>query len=72
MVLLTSQTITHDSYQRLIAMTNMLLDRVRQDLKANVDAKTQATSQHFFKEAITAYGVSVPRVNAIYKLTRTE
>jgi hypothetical protein len=53
-------------------MTNMLLDRVRQDLKANVDAKTQATSQHFFKEAITAYGVSVPRVNAIYKLTRTE
>lgn len=53
-------------------MTHMLLDRVRQDLKANVDAKTQATSQHFFKEAITAYGVSVPRVNAISKAYQTE
>jgi 3-methyladenine DNA glycosylase AlkD len=50
----------------------MLLDRVRQDLKANVDAKTQATSQHFFKEAITAYGVSVPRVNAVTKAYQTE
>ncbi len=53
-------------------MTHMLLDRVRQDLKANVDAKTQATSQHFFKEAITAYGVSVPRVNAVTKAYQTE
>lgn len=53
-------------------MTHMLLDRVRQDLKANVDAKTQASAQHYFKETITAYGVSIPRVNAISKAYQTE
>ena len=50
----------------------MLLDRVRQDLKANVDAKTQASAQHYFKETIKAYGVSIPRVNAISKAYQTE
>ncbi|NLT03884.1 MAG: DNA alkylation repair protein [Bacteroidales bacterium] len=48
-------------------MTPSIIDRLRQDLMANVDAKTQASAQHYFKEAITAYGVTVPKVNAISK-----
>lgn len=44
-----------------------LLESLRQELKNNVDEKTQSSGQHFFKEAICAYGVSVPAVNKISK-----
>jgi 3-methyladenine DNA glycosylase AlkD len=44
-----------------------VIEQVRADLKANVDAKTQQTSQRFFKEAITSYGVKVPTVGKIAK-----
>ena len=44
-----------------------LLESLRQELKNNVDEKTLSTGQHFFKEAIRTYGVSVPAVNKISK-----
>ncbi len=45
-----------------------ILDIVRQELKDNVDEKTQSTAQNFFKEEIKAYGVKVPVVNKISKV----
>jgi 3-methyladenine DNA glycosylase AlkD len=44
-----------------------IVAQVRQVLKDNVDEKTIATSQHFFKEKIQSYGVKVPMVNKISK-----
>ena len=37
-----------------------IIEGVRQLLKNNVDEKTLATSQNFFKEKISFYGVAVP------------
>lgn len=44
-----------------------LLENLRQELKNNIDEKTLANGQHFFKESIRSYGVSVPAVNKISK-----
>lgn len=44
-----------------------LLSKVRKCLKDNVDEKTLAGSQNFFKEKIKFYGVKVPTVNRISK-----
>lgn len=44
-----------------------LIDNIRAELIKNIDEKTQATSQHFFKEKIAFYGVKVPTVNRISK-----
>jgi 3-methyladenine DNA glycosylase AlkD len=44
---------------------NPIVARLRDDLKANVDAKTQQTAHNFFKEEIQIYGVKVPLVRKI-------
>lgn len=44
-----------------------LIDEIRVELKKNIDKKTQATSQHFFKEKIKCYGVKMPVVSKISK-----
>jgi 3-methyladenine DNA glycosylase AlkD len=44
-----------------------IIDRIRVELKKNIDEKTQATSQNFFKEKIKYYGVKVPTVTKIGK-----
>lgn len=44
-----------------------IIGGIREMLLSQVDEKTQATSQHFFKEKIKFYGVSVPTVNKISK-----
>lgn len=44
-----------------------IIDKIRIELKQNIDAKTLATSQNFFKEKIKFYGVKVPTVNKISK-----
>lgn len=41
------------------------IDKVRAELRKNIDEKTLKTSQNFFKEKIEFYGVSVPSVNKI-------
>ena len=47
-------------------MENMI-NAVRGVLKNSIDEKTRATSQKFFKEKISFYGVKVPMVNRISK-----
>jgi 3-methyladenine DNA glycosylase AlkD len=42
-----------------------IITLVREELKANVDTKTLETGQHFFKEKIVFYGVTIPKVNKI-------
>jgi 3-methyladenine DNA glycosylase AlkD len=44
-----------------------VLDIVREALQNQVDEKTLASSQGFFKETIRFYGVTVPKVNKISK-----
>lgn len=44
-----------------------VIDRIRTELKSNINEKTLANSQKFFKEKIQSYGVSVPTVNRISK-----
>lgn len=44
-----------------------VIDKIRTKLKDAIDEKTRETSQHFFKEKITFYGVKVPTVNKIGK-----
>jgi 3-methyladenine DNA glycosylase AlkD len=44
-----------------------IIDKVRAELKQNIDEKTRTTSQNFFKEKISFYGVRVPTVNKISK-----
>jgi 3-methyladenine DNA glycosylase AlkD len=44
---------------------NTLVARLRDELKANVDEKTQQTAHNFFKEEIQIYGVQVPLVRKI-------
>ncbi len=44
-----------------------IIDKIRGKLKKNINEKTQATSQNFFKEKIKYYGVKVPDVNKISK-----
>lgn len=51
---------------RNIIMEN-IIDNIRMELKKNIDEKTLATSQYFFREKIKCYGVKVPVVNKISK-----
>lgn len=44
-----------------------IIDKIRSELRENIDEKTQSTSQNFFKEKIKFYGVRVPTVNNISK-----
>ena len=46
---------------------NIILENLRQELRNNIDEKTVATSQHFFKEKIQIYGVKIPVVQKISK-----
>jgi len=48
-------------------MKENIIEIVRKKLSDNVDEKTQATSENFFKEKIKYYGVRVPKVNEIAK-----
>lgn len=43
------------------------IEKLRKELKKNIDEKTKATSQNFFKEKIKAYGVKVPVVQKLSK-----
>ncbi len=44
-----------------------ILSQLREDLKANIDSKTQKTFQRFFKEEVKYYGVNIPTVYKIAK-----
>jgi len=44
-----------------------ILEKIREELKHNIDEKTQKTNQNFFKEKIQSYGVNVPTVKKISK-----
>jgi 3-methyladenine DNA glycosylase AlkD len=44
-----------------------ILEKIRKELKNNIDAKTQKSCQNFFKEKIRFFGVKVPVVNKISK-----
>jgi 3-methyladenine DNA glycosylase AlkD len=44
-----------------------IIDQIRNELERNMDEKTQASSQHFFKEEIKSYGVKTPIVSKISK-----
>lgn len=44
-----------------------IIDKIRTELGKNIDEKTKASSQKFFKEKIKFYGVKVPIVNKISK-----
>lgn len=44
-----------------------IISRIRNELKNSIDEKTLSTSQNFFKEKISFYGVKVPTVNRISK-----
>lgn len=44
-----------------------IIDKIRIELKNNIDEKTLATSHNFFKEEIKYYGVKVPTVHRISK-----
>ncbi len=44
-----------------------IIKRIQQELLANTDAKTKASSSRFFKEHVQSYGVKIPVVNQIAK-----
>lgn len=44
-----------------------IIEKIRNELINNIDEKTQATSQNFFREKIKFYGVKVPTVTKISK-----
>ena len=46
---------------------NNIIAEIRTVLEQNIDTKTQATSQNYFKEKIKFYGVQVNRVSKISK-----
>ena len=50
----------------MLTMEN-IIERIRKELKNNIDERTKKTSQNFFKEKIKYYGVKVPVVNKISK-----
>jgi 3-methyladenine DNA glycosylase AlkD len=45
-----------------------ILTNIRKELEKNIDKKTLATGQHFFKEKIKQYGVRIPTVHSISKV----
>jgi 3-methyladenine DNA glycosylase AlkD len=44
-----------------------IINKIRNELKNSIEEKTRSTSQNFFKEKISFYGVKVPTVNRISK-----
>jgi 3-methyladenine DNA glycosylase AlkD len=44
-----------------------IIERIREDLRASADEKTQQSFQRFFKENVTYYGVKTPVVGKIAK-----
>ena len=44
-----------------------IIDKIRIELRKNIDEKTQTTSQNFFKEKIKFYGVNSPTIKKISK-----
>ncbi|MFA5249194.1 MAG: DNA alkylation repair protein [Candidatus Paceibacterota bacterium] len=44
---------------------NQIIKKIREELKANIDEHTKASSQRFFKEKIKCYGVRSGTVNKI-------
>ena len=46
---------------------NSIVEEIRRDLKASVDAKTQNSFQRFFKEPVRCYGVKTGTVGRIAK-----
>jgi 3-methyladenine DNA glycosylase AlkD len=52
--------------KRFVGMQT-ILSQLREDLKANIDSKTQKTFQRFFEEEVKYYGVKVPTVYKIAK-----
>ena len=44
-----------------------ILKKLRNELKSNIDEKTKATGQNFFKERIKTYGVKTAKVTQISK-----
>lgn len=46
---------------------NNIIDKIRNQLKENIDEKSLVSSQRFFKEKINLYGVKTPLVNKISK-----
>ena len=44
-----------------------IIKEIREELTQQIDGKTKATSQNFFKEKIRFYGVRIPIVNKISK-----
>jgi 3-methyladenine DNA glycosylase AlkD len=44
-----------------------IIEKIRIELRDNIDEKTQTTSQNFFKEKIKSYGIKVPTVKKISK-----
>lgn len=46
---------------------NEIVIKIQDELKNNIDKKTQETSQHFFKEQIKSYGVKTEIVSKISK-----
>lgn len=47
--------------------TQPVIDKIRQALKENVDDKTLATGQNYFKEEVKLHGVKIPTLNKISK-----
>ena len=45
-----------------------IIEKIRAELRDNIDAKTQKNSQSFFKEKIKFYGIKVPDVNRISRV----
>lgn len=44
-----------------------IIEKIRIELRKNIDKKTQTSSQNFFKEKIKSYGVKVPAVHQMSK-----
>ena len=44
-----------------------IIEKIREELKCNIDEKAQESSQRFFKEKILCYGLKVPEVGKIGK-----
>ncbi len=48
-------------------VSDIIIEEIREELISNIDEKTRATSQNFFKEKIKYYGVKVPVVHRVSK-----
>lgn len=51
----------------LVDSMSTILSQIRADLKANADEQTKNSAKHFFKEAVTLYGVKTALVGKIAK-----